>query len=154
MPLNEAKSWTELYYHVIEYYYWRPQLIGRSSARELTKQSWKDWENKLKLQEAPLNHVLNFLFCIAPSELLDRVVSDLLERELSNMRYVAFAQGAIDENVTQPDFVIRNDESLVFIEMKVDSRSSIDQYVKYAIAAECVLRKEPAIKTIDLVILT
>lgn len=76
-----------------------------------------------------------------------------LQRKISNLRLVAPTPGTIDYNVVQPDIIVSNSTELVFIEMKVDSRSSIDQFAKYAIAAHCIVQDEPKITSVDLVLL-
>lgn len=154
MPLKKAPYWTDLYYRVVEHYFWRPQAIGRKSDPEGPSRPWDHWKDKLQSQETPLNHILDFLFHIAPQELLDRVVSALLQRQLSNLQLVAPADGTIDYNVVQPDIIVSNSTALVFVEMKVDSKSSIDQFAKYAIAAHCIMEDEPKLTSVDLVLLT
>ena len=42
-----------------------------------------------------------------------------------------------------------NSAALVFVEMKVDSKCSIDQFAKYAIAAHCIMQDEPQITSVD-----
>lgn len=154
MPLEKAPYWTDLYYRVVEYYFWRPQAIGRKSDPGRTSQPWKHWKDTLERQETSLNHILELLFHIAPDELLDRVVSALLQRQVSNFKLVAPTAGTIDYNVVQPDIIVSNSSALVFVEMKVDSQCSIDQFAKYAIAAHCIRQDEPQITSVDLVLLT
>ena len=154
MPLEKAPYWTDLYYRVVEHYFWAPQRIGRKSDPKRTSRPWQYWKDKLESQETPLNHILDLLFHIAPDELLDRVVSAFLKRQVSNFKLVAPSPGTIDYNVVQPDIILSNSRALVFIEMKVDSQSSIDQFAKYAIAAHCITQDEPQINSTDLVLLT
>jgi hypothetical protein len=154
MPLEKSPSWTELYYQVVEHYFWRPQAIGRKANPKISPQPWVHWKLKLQKQETPLNHILNFLFHIAPQELLDQAISALTQRQLSNLELVTPTQGTINNNIVQPDIIVCNLSSLVFIEMKVDSQSSIDQFAKYAIAAHSIAKDEPTITTIDLVLLS
>ncbi len=154
MPLEKAPHWTDLYYRIVEHYFWRPQAIGRISDPQKTSHPWNSWRAKLQSQETPLNHILDLLFYICPEKLLDRVISALVGRPLSNLQLVVPSDGTIDGNIVQPDIIVRNSTALVFVEMKVDSQSSIDQFAKYAIAAHCITRDEPAIQSVDLVVLT
>lgn len=154
MPLEKAPYWTDLYYRVVEHYFWKPQGIGRKSDPDKPSHPWRYWQDKLESQETPLNHILDFLFHIAPEELLDRVVSALIGRQISNLQLVSPTPGTIDGNVVQPDIIVSNSTELVFIEMKVDSKYSIDQYTKYAIAADCIIQGEPEITSVDLVLLS
>lgn len=152
--LKKAPYWTDLYYDVVEHYFWRPQAIGRISDPKKTPRHWDHWKNKLESQETPLNHIVNFLFHIAPQDLLDRVISALLKRHISDLQLVAPTAGTIDGNIVQPDIIVSNSTDLVFVEMKVDSQSSIDQFTKYAIAAHCIMQDEPKLKSVDLVVLS
>jgi hypothetical protein len=154
VALEKAPYWTDLYYHVVEHYFWRPQAIGRISDRKKPAKHWEHWKGKLERQETPLNHIIDFLFHIAPQDLLDRVISALLKRQISDLQLVAPTAGTIDNNITQPDIIVSNSMALVFVEMKVDSQSSIDQFTKYAIAAHCIMQDEPQLKSVDLVILS
>ncbi len=154
MALEKAPYWTDLYYQVIEHYFWRPQAIGRISDESKTPKPWKHWKGKLESQETPLNHIVNLLLHIAPQDLLDLIVSGLLNRQIANLELVVPTKGVIDEHVVQPDIIVCNATELVFIEMKVDSQSSIDQFTKYAIAAHCVMKDEPRLESADLIVLS
>lgn len=154
MALKKAPYWTDLYYHVIEHYYWRPQAIGRISDHTKIPRPWAHWKDKLTIQETPLNHIIDFLFHIAPQDLLDRVISALLKRKISKLELVIPTAGTIDDNIVQPDIIVSNSKALVFVEMKVDSQSSIDQFTKYAIAAHCIMKDEPKLKSSDLIVLS
>jgi len=153
MRLRKAPYWTELYYQIVEHYFWRPQAIGRRSDPS-KRHPWDYWKNKLESQEVPLNHVLEFLFYIAPEHLLDRIISALLGREIINLELVVPEPGSLNYNIVQPDIIISNGNELVFVEMKVDSKSSIDQFAKYAIAAIYLIDNDPTISSVDLVILS
>lgn len=154
MALENAPYWTDLYYSVVEYYFWRPQAIGRKSDPDKPSRPWNHWKDKLESQETPLNHILDFLFHIAPQELLDKSISALLGRSITELQLVAPTDGTLDPHVVQPDIIVSNGKSLVFVEMKVDSQSSVDQFAKYAIAAHCIIQNEPQITSVDLVVLS
>jgi len=154
MPLRKAPYWTDLYYRVVEHYFWRPQAIGRRADPEKKRRSWRYWEQKLESQETPLNHILDLFFHIVPEELLDRVVSVLLGRKIDNLEIVLPEPGSVDYNIVQPDIIVSNGRELVFVEMKVDSQSSIDQFTKYAIAANYLVDSDPGIVSVDLVVLS
>lgn len=154
MALKKAPYWTDLYYSLVEHYFWRPQDIGRKAHPDMPSHPWAYWRSRLLSQETPLNHILDLLFHISPKELLDQSISALLERQESNLELVSPEEGTLDDNVVQPDIIVSNNKSLIFVEMKVDSKSSIDQFVKYAIAAHCILKDEPAIESVNLIILS
>lgn len=154
MPLRKAPFWTDIYYRSVEEYFWRPQVIGRVTNPDKPSKPWSFWRSKLAEQEVALNHILDFLFHIAPQELLNEVVTRFLGRTISGVELVEPSPGLLDDNVVQPDIILSNTESLVFIEMKVDSKSSVDQVVKYAIAASQIATDEPTLDRVDLVILS
>jgi len=154
VALKKALYWTDLYYDVVEHYFWRPQDIGRKSDPDRPRRPWAHWKGKLESQETPLNHILDFVFHIVPPALLDRSIAALLQRPVAGCQLVAPTDGTIDDNIVQPDIIVSNHDSLIFVEMKVDSQSSIDQFAKYAIAAHCILRDEPQIKSVDLIVLS
>lgn len=153
MALEKAPYWTDLYYQVVEHYFWRPQAIGRISDPDKTAHPWKHWQEKLESQETPLNHIVDFLFHVAPQDMLDRVITALLGRTISGLELVGVTPGTIDGNIVQPDIIVSNSAELVFVEMKVDSQSSVDQFTKYAIAAHCIMKDERDIKSVDLILL-
>jgi hypothetical protein len=153
MSLEKAPSWTDLYYDVVGHYFWNPNLIGRIRDERIPARHWSEWKKRLMTLEAPVEHIMKFLFYVAPEDLLDRLVSTLLKRDISDLRLVAPGDDIIDGDIVQPDIIVRNESSLVFLELKVDSHSSIDQFTKYGIAAQCLMRAEPHLKTADLIIL-
>jgi hypothetical protein len=152
MPLEKSPYWTDLYYDIIENYFWSPQSIGRKTTK--SGQPWSYWKEKLQSQEVPLNHMLDLFFHVVPQELLDLSVSALLGKGMSAMEVVVSTPGTLDGHVVQPDITFRNEDSLVFVEMKVDSKSSVDQFTKYAIAALILTREQPELLSVDLVILS
>jgi len=154
MPLEPAPQWTDLYYDVVKHYFFRPQRIGRMTDPEKAGLGWAHWRGKLEEQEVPLNHMMDLLFHMAPQGLLDRVVSAFLGRSAVGGQLVSASADVVDVHIVQPDIIFSDGRALVFIEMKVDSRSSIDQFVKYAIAAHCICRDSPNIESVDLVMLS
>lgn len=154
MALQKAPFWTDLYYQVVQHYFWSPQRIGRISDPNKTGKPWAHWRNALASQETPLNHIIDLLFHIAPDDFIDFVMTALLGRNVEGFNLVETSEGTLDSNVVQPDMILCNGKELVFIEMKVDSQSSIDQYIKYAIASACIRAEEKSIKSVDLIMLT
>lgn len=154
MALQKAPFWTDLYYKIVEYYFWSPQVIGRISNPAKSAKPWRHWRNSLSSQETPLNHIIDFLFHIAPDEFLDAIIASLLGREAKGFSLVEPSPGTLDASIVQPDMILCNQKELVFVEMKVDSQSSVDQFIKYAIASACIRAQDPLIRSTDLVMLT
>ena len=154
MAVEKAPHWTDLYYRIVEHYFWKPQEIGRISNPKKPSQKWGHWLGKLQGQETPLNHILDLFFHMAPQPLLDQIASKMLSRTINGLELVHAAPDIVNPNIVQPDIILTNGPELVFIEMKVDSRSSLDQYAKYAIAALELRKAIPEITTVDLVMLS
>lgn len=154
MALQKAPFWTDLYYKVVEYYFWSPQVIGRISNPAKSAKPWLHWRNSLSSQETPLNHIIDFLFHIAPDEFLDSIIKSLIGRDANGFSLVEPSPGTLDASIVQPDMILCNKKELVFVEMKVDSQSSVDQFIKYAIASACIRADDPSIRSTDLVMLT
>ncbi len=153
MALTRSSQWTDLYYKIVGHYFWNPAEIGRVSDKSKPSHHWRHWESKLRKQEAPLNHILDFLFYLAPQDLLDDVISKMLGRRVTNLELVVADREVLSGNLVQPDIIVTNGSDLIFVEMKVESQSSIDQFVKYAIAAHCLTKSERSLKSASLVLL-
>lgn len=154
MAVVRTPTWTDQYYRIVEHYFWSPQRIGRQSCKDGKPRNWKYWQAKLENQETPLNHIVDIFFHVAPTELLDRIATKLISRPCSGLQLVHADAETIDANVVQPDIVLFGPKDLVFLELKVDSKSSVDQLGKYAIAANCICLEAPNIENVDLILVT
>ena len=144
-------NWTDIYYEIIEEYFWSPQWIGRISNPKRSPHPWSFWEKRLRRREVPLNHILNIALYLVPQELVDAALSVMVGKKVTGMQLVKLPE--LDANLVQPDMVFVSGKSLCFIEMKVDSRSSIDQFAKYAIAAKQLLDGSDETEEVTLVLL-
>lgn len=150
--MKKLEDWTEQYYNQIEHYFWTPQDFGRKSNQK--NLPWSHWLTKLKNDETPLNHLLSQLLVMMPQSFTQHILSSVLVRTIDKFQVVhPYSSDAPLKGVIQPDLTFESKNGLVFIEMKVDSESSIDQFVKYAIAASIYEKAFGKYETIDLVML-
>jgi hypothetical protein len=128
-----AGIWTHEYEAIAEHLFWSPEQINRQ--RGYTVQPWSKIWAKLKRREVPLNHLFNIFFQLAPDELGQRIIAralpdfpvrDLILRPLRDHEL---------SGICQPDFLFTTGDHLIFIEMKVTAKLSVEQIVKYALAA-------------------
>lgn len=148
-----ADDWTELYYQAVEDYFWEPAIIGRMPDGD--SKPWPQWKASLREKEVPLNHILSLFFALAPQDTVDQVLSRLVGAELRGLRLVSEVGGSEDlkGTFTQPDFVFASDSDLLFLEMKIDSKSSVDQFGKYALSAEKLCTLYPNLQRVRLAML-
>lgn len=133
---NKNEGWTSEYYDIVSFYYWEPQLLNRQNKRD-PKKSHTDVIARIKRLEVPLNHILNIFFALTPNSLQQRFFGTLVDTNL--IRDVFEIAGRVKRetqpasSICQPDFIFESDNSLVGIEIKVNSSTSLDQIIKYAI---------------------
>ena len=150
--MKKLQHWTEQYYDQIEHYFWTPQDFGRKSNGKGL--SWGHWLAKLKRDETPLNHLLSQLFVMMPQSFTQHILSSIVARTVEGFQLVnPYTTDAPLKGVVQPDLTFENANGLLFIEMKVDSHSTVDQCVKYAISAAIYEKAFGKYETIDLVML-
>lgn len=125
MGLKKAPHWTDLYYDIVEHYFWRPQDIGRQSVPDKPARKWAHWRQKLANQETPLNHMLDLLLHMADQSIIDALAATLLSRPVKNLELVALTDNTIERNITEPDIILSNGEELVFVEMSHPSNRLI-----------------------------
>ena len=121
-------TWADEYREIVEFYWWEPQMIGRSlknyhkfgSADEM-------WESVSK-KEVPLNHVLNVFFALFPLEKLNLGLSPSA-RAISSRELEALYRN--QRGATQPDIFIEDIDSNIGIELKTTTKSSRQQLEKY-----------------------
>ena len=106
------------------HYKWEPQHLSGSM---------KEFEDRARLQEVPLNFLLNAFLRFSSSATITSILtecgfsdSELAARSLE-LKFPS------ETKFTQPDVLIESDEARVFIEVKVDSKVKLEQVQKYAL---------------------
>ena len=150
--MKKLTHWTAQYYDQVEHYYWRPQDFGRITKGQ--GKSWGYWRDKLHVQETPLNHLLSQLFVMMPLDFTEHILSKSTDKPMKGYQLVnPYHKSAPLNGAVQPDLTFQSQNEILFIEMKVDSYSSLDQFVKYAIAALAYEKAFGIQDSLDLVML-
>ena len=154
MLKNLSPSWTQVYYNVVEGYFWSPELIGRGPAGKA--KPWHEWHEGLLKKELPLNHILNLFFTLTQQGVRDRCVSHLTGIPLTDMQFVpsVVVIQTVSSALTQPDLVFASGSRLAFVELKVGSASNLDQFAKYVLAGALLRERYPEIEQVHLSVVT
>ncbi|NWJ44902.1 MAG: hypothetical protein HXX08_03400 [Chloroflexi bacterium] len=133
---DAGNSWVEqLYYYFVESVHYSPNLFGLKTDPE-NKLPYQQVLEKVRRYEVPLNGVLNislrvfptriisgFLNCFLDTQKVDFCTSLTLRHYLVDIdRKVAFAQ---------PDTTLEDENTRIFIEMKVGDNLELSQIWKY-----------------------
>jgi hypothetical protein len=170
------QDWTDIYYNVMNYYFWEPKRLRRLSYSRLVKLARKYEKSKgllniLKpahggkgieqevmqsayIDEEPFNHQLEFFFRLAPKNSFkalfnhcDLPIFDERPEILTRTAELVF-QGV------QPDLLIISRTSALMVEVKpARGKSSAGQVAKYASLSHRLRRARPEIKNIKLLYL-
>ena len=89
----------------------------------------------MKAQEVPTNHLLNLFFRLAPKTLVKRLVDSALPEFAQTPPQLVQLKDASVISFCQPDFCFQSGDKLVFMEMKIKHKLSVDQLLKYALAS-------------------
>ena len=130
-------SWNEVYNEIIDFYFWEPQHIGRTKCQDPKYKGLKEVLNHIDQMEVSLNHQLLFFFSLLPSS----IAKELFEKSLNNKFDDNFALDgkmvgemlSSIKDMTQPDFVFFGEKNIIYIEMKTDTKSSLEQVFKYSL---------------------
>jgi hypothetical protein len=120
----KSNNFSDLLYRFIAHYKWEPQHLSGSV---------KEFEDRARQQEVPLNFLLNAFLRFSSSTTIESLLneggfvgSELAPRTLE-LKFPS------ETKFTQPDVLIESDEARVFIEVKVDSTVKLEQVQKYAL---------------------
>ena len=160
--MTDRNNWNKKYWDIADQFYWAPQYIGMKSipqrlwlqegdrvsvatehvnktgplyARARTADAHKVW---MQRQEEILNHVFDIAFAIAPDALIAHCFGRPLGISdqgpyLSLGREIRQRYGwSKSENITQQDGLFVSASSVIGVELKLKSKSSPDQVIKYA----------------------
>ncbi|MBP9852595.1 MAG: hypothetical protein QG629_849 [Patescibacteria group bacterium] len=127
--MSYEPSWTDEYREIVEFYWWEPQIIGRSEKNYRKFRSADEMWHSVAPKEVALNHILNIFFALFPLEKL--TIFDLTEQhQMLSSKELADIQTAMG-NATQPDFFFVSEKEHVAIELKTATKSSRQQLEKY-----------------------
>lgn len=130
-------SWVDRYYEALAFYYWEPQHLRKRKGEDANiEQVLK----RIRSIEVPLNHILNQFLSLAPSSFRNRVCEQVLGRAVQGE--FMLSTGGLDYqrpkwDECQPDFflIAGNGGETISVEMKIDSKTSVKQVLRYAALA-------------------
>lgn len=122
-------NWTDEYREIVDFYYWEPQHIGRAKGVKRFN-SADDMHEHINKLEVSLNHILNIFFSLYPLYKLNRFNADE-SHIMMNAWQLELLQRA-QKNATQPDLFFQGNTKNIAIELKINSKSSLKQVIKYS----------------------
>jgi len=134
-------TWTDHYYSALEFFFWEPQHLGRSKSAKSSFRTPAAVFKHLRKMEVTLNHNLQQFLSLAPAALQRRLFTAMFGRDL-DLAFTLHGRRVGElfklENCMQPDVVFTALEATVAIEMKLESKSSLQQVMKYGVLALAV----------------
>jgi len=129
-------SWVDIIYDVYDFLYWEPQHIWKIKNINSNLDSKDKVENHIRNMEVSLNQILNIFFYFLPNEIYINFVENIIRKKILKEDYKLYLKDVenIIEDInwsTQPDFFFIWDSTNIFIEMKLNSKSSLEQFMKY-----------------------
>jgi hypothetical protein len=134
--LAEPDDWATEYRNIIEFYFWEPQHLNRVSPPKEKRRRPDDVLDALMRREVPLNHQLNMFFRLAPHALKARWLRGFfpaLAVDTPRLVNNAVLRKAKIFGACQPDLYFEAGGARVFVELKVDAKSGLEQLCKYAL---------------------
>jgi hypothetical protein len=130
-----AGPWPEIMMSTLEFFFWEPQHLDRSK-RATPPLGLKKVMERLRHLEVTLNHSLTLFFVLAPASLRNLLFETVFKRPFEG-EFEMYGSGIEATlglpNGTQPDFMFASRDDVVFVEMKVGAKSSVEQVLKYAL---------------------
>jgi hypothetical protein len=128
-------QWNALYDEILAYYFWEPQHLGKIKNPNSDITSYLKLIEHSKKLEVTLNHQLSFFFSLALKSFIREFFSEAFNTTI-NDDFVfdpSHMNSLITElkDLTQPDFFFVGENNIVAIEMKIDAKTSLEQYMKY-----------------------
>ena len=141
---SDIAKWPDEYESILEFYFWEPQHLNRFSPALNRRLGLDTVLARLRKREVPLNHLFSIFFSLAPSAMAARLLTALAPGieggSACLMNSPAFRRSKL-RGICQPDLLLIVDESLVFLELKLDSTTSLEQLLKYALLGELLTHK-------------
>jgi hypothetical protein len=127
--------WNKDYYEMIEFYFWEPQHLGKITNPANPIKTLDDSMKKIGKMEVALNHMFNTFFRFCPSTVLSTLLGSITGNDkLGSVKYQSRynTEKKIGRDATQADVLLIDESNIVGIELKLESKSSLEQIYKYA----------------------
>jgi hypothetical protein len=142
-------SWAEVYYEMVDYFYWDPRTLGQKKYADSRLKTLDAVMDHIRKIEVTLNHQIKQFLSLAPLSLRNHLFESALggEVEVPGDLIMAGASADIDRiyqlnNTVQPDFLFISDDTTASLEMKIGAKSSVEQVLKYAFLALAVEQQQ------------
>ncbi len=143
---SDTAAWPDAYWSALEFYFWEPQHLNRFSPPSPDKKrGLGDVMSRLRAKEVPLNHLFSIFFSLAPAALAARLVEATAPGvKGSSARFISSPEFRHSKlcGICQPDLFLIVDGRPVFWELKLDSRTSTEQILKYALVGTALSGEE------------
>jgi hypothetical protein len=128
-------SWNEEYYHILSFYFWEPQHLGKIKNPASNYENVEQVLAHIERMEVSLNHHLNLFLSLMPDDFIAGLFSHSFGEAFTESGSLV---GRTEQEgdlfkATQPDIYFKGEEILVGVELKVAAKSSLDQVFKYAL---------------------
>ena len=137
----DIARWPDEYESILEFYFWEPQHLNRCSPARDRRLGLDVVLARLRKREVPLNHLFSIFFSLVPSamagRLLTAVAPGIEGGSACLINSPSFRRSKL-RGICQPDLLFIVDGRPVFWELKLDSTTSEEQLVKYALLGELV----------------
>lgn len=126
------KYFNDIYYDIIDFYYWEPQDLGKiKNPKNKLNSPEKVMKHVLKM-EVSLNHIFNIFFSLAPKSFFNH----FFKQAFGGYQNDIFIEDSDDavmilKEAVQPDFFFVGGKQVIAIEMKIKYDSDLEQLMKY-----------------------
>jgi hypothetical protein len=127
--MSWSPNWTDEYREIVEFYWWEPQMLGRSEKNYRRFRTADEMWSHLATKEVPLNHLLSIFFTLFPLQKIQSFKLSADSKIYSARQLDSIIKG--QKNFTQPDFFIEGESECLAIELKTTSKGSLTQLLKY-----------------------
>ena len=136
-------TWPELVYRFVEYYRWEPDKLGPTTSA---------FYRKIRSQEVPLNFLFNLLLYSMPVDLRRSAVA--IDGCLPGGGPVLKVLNPWHTEFCQPDVHLESEAERVFLELKVNARTNLEQSQKYGLLHASLSRQDATPKRPVLIYVT
>ncbi len=130
-------NWTEIIYDVYDYLYWEPQHIWKIKNKNSKIKNQNLALEHVKQLEVSLNQILNIFFYFLPYSIFKKLLEVIIDKNIDEDNYSLYFNDISEiidwvNKSTQPDFFFIWSKINIAIEIKTNSKSSLDQIMKYS----------------------